>query len=140
MASDVAQILSNMLSRNTRSNAQANVPITPANGNPNGAYNMPQQGGQPAMAAPPSVFQYGVSNPSPFMQQIQAMLDAQKLRMQQPAVAQQPVEQQIPQQQVTAPVMPMQQTQAQQSTLQQPQLSANIGSGGAASFILPMRR
>lgn len=76
--------------------AQAAVPVTPNNGNPAGAYNMPQQ---------PQFLQYTSSNPSPYMQQIQQMLSRQQTaqptqiaQTQQPAVVQ-------PQMQAT-PVIP----------------------------------
>lgn len=77
MASPYSQILAEMNGR-VQENAQAGVPLTPANGNPAGAHNMaganqPVQLPAKQMLASPFL-QYSAANPSPFMQGITAML------------------------------------------------------------------
>lgn len=73
MALSTSQILNTL-----HATAQDNVPLTPANGNPNGAYNMPQQE-QATPSVPTSPYlTYSVSNPSPYMQGIAAMLNKGK--------------------------------------------------------------
>lgn len=64
-----------------QANAQAALPVIPNNGNPNGAYNMPQTAGVPRQAAPagpdlswlqPSKYMDEVNN---ILQQIQSSID-----------------------------------------------------------------
>lgn len=89
-----AQILAGVArgNHNMQQNAQANVPVIPNNGNPGGAFNMPQNPTLPAQAAPvapvaapqPAVpaappmqqnkYFYPWMNPSPAMQQVYQML------------------------------------------------------------------
>lgn len=55
--------------RSMQANAQANLPVIPNNGNPNGAYNAPRQG----LREPPKRSAYDLSwlEPSPAMRQLQ---------------------------------------------------------------------
>lgn len=85
-----AQILAGVArgNHNMQQNAQANVPVIPNNGNPAGAFNMPQNptiptpapvaAPQPAVpeapAAMPQKYFYPWMNPSPAMQQVYQML------------------------------------------------------------------
>lgn len=131
MASPYSQLLGNVMGRMQES-AQAAVPVTPANGNPNGAYNMPQ-GGQPAMAAP-SVIQYSTSSPSPFMQNIQGLLAQRQQALTQGTM--QPAMQAPAMPNTQAPVLPT----ANNPVLPSPQVQAQAGPGAKFNVTLPMRR
>ena len=69
MASPYSQLIQRI-----QEQAQANIPVTPNNGNPNGAYNMPQQEqAKPVLSSP--YLTYSAANPSPYMQAIQNLLN-----------------------------------------------------------------
>lgn len=67
------QMLSSLL--DMQGNAQAALPVIPNNGNPNGAYNMPQEAAAPAPAQPagPDLSWLG---PSPHMQTFNTTLQS----------------------------------------------------------------
>lgn len=64
-----------------QSNAQAALPVSPNNGNPGGAYNMPHGGQQAVPAAPPDPWPW--LQPSPFMQSLQQDLASRSERLKQ---------------------------------------------------------
>lgn len=64
-----------------QSNAQAALPVSPNNGNPGGAYNMPHGGQQAQPAAPPDPWPW--LQPSPFMQSLQQDLASRSERLRQ---------------------------------------------------------
>lgn len=115
---------------------QSGLPVIPNNGNPAGAYNMPQ--GQPASqpAAPPSLEdRFPWLKPSPFMNNMQQML-AERAAMLQQQIGQLAV---LPQPEVAMqmqPAMPLQQpVQAMQPQPMGmpvlPNRAAPMGPGGA---------
>lgn len=63
---DILQGLTGM-----QQDAQANVPVIPRNGNPQGANNMPAAAQAPVV---PAANNYSWLNPSPFMDQVQQLL------------------------------------------------------------------
>ena len=118
--------------RSMQANAQANLPVIPNNGNPNGAYNAPRQG----LREPPKRSTYDLSwlEPSPAMRQMQdnlsqrqGYLDSMLAQIrQQPAPplatpAQQPAQQ---------PVMPM-------NRVMSPQLPTLPMSNASGGVVLP---
>lgn len=106
-----------------QSNAQSALPVTPNNGNPAGAYNMPQ--GQGEQQAPPDPWPW--LQPSPFMATLQQDLAARSERLrqelalsnQEPAVPVPQLMQQPPVMQQPAPTLPMRTQGLQQSVPQQ---------------------
>lgn len=115
-----------------QANAQANLPVIPNNGNPNGAYNMPRN---PAAAAPaerPNPL--GWLEPSPAMQQLQQTMQQrqQYLNAMLGQIRQQPA---VPQQQVTASLLPQQYHQPVQQA--QPNLGVVLPSTGMNTGIVP---
>lgn len=64
-----------------QSNAQAALPVSPNNGNPGGAYNMPHGGQQAQPAAPSDPWPW--LQPSPFMQSLQQDLASRSERLRQ---------------------------------------------------------
>lgn len=90
-----------------QANAQANLPVIPNNGNPNGAYNMPRT---PSTRTVPTQkpAQFSWLEPSPAMQQLQETMQQRQQYLnamlgqirQQPMIPQQPLAQQpqLPQQ------------------------------------------
>lgn len=101
--SNTAAILAAM--SGMQSNAQSSLPFTPNNGNPGGAYNMPQGQATQQPAAPPDPWPW--LQPSPFMQTLQQDLMARSQRLAQEIEAANaepiiPVQQALPVQQ---PVM-----------------------------------
>lgn len=90
-----------------QANAQANLPVIPNNGNPNGAYNMPRT--PPTRTVPtPKPAQFSWLEPSPAMQQLQETMQQRQQYLnamlgqirQQPMIPHQPLAQQpqLPQQ------------------------------------------
>lgn len=102
-----------------QSNAQAALPVLPNNGNPAGAYNMPQSGGGPAQPAPRGPDLTWLQ-PSDSMQRMHAML-LQRRQYLDSRLAQ--INQQPPVPPVNAPVLP-QPTVPQQPLTPQPVVTA----------------
>lgn len=97
----ILQALSDM-----QSNAQSALPVTPNNGNPAGAYNMPHGGGQPQQAAPPDPWPW--LKPSPFMDALYQDIAARAERLKQEMAA---VD--------AAPIVPVEQPMVQPQALPQ---------------------
>lgn len=89
---------------NMQQNAQAALPVIPNNGNPAGAYNMPQTGQTPPAPAGPDL---SWLQPSPHMQEVAATLQAlQKNIDAARQQATQPAQVGAQQQQMQLPVLP----------------------------------
>lgn len=65
-----------ILPQSIQSDIQSNLPIMPNNGNPSGAYNMPQEGVAASAAAAPED-PYAWLKPSPYMDEVNNILSQQ---------------------------------------------------------------
>lgn len=120
---DTRQVLNAVTSM--QQNAQASLPVIPNNGNPAGAYNMPQQGSAPQAQQPQqtkSPYYYPWLAPSSHMESITGFLSQRQERLMgmlqqyapQPIAPQAPAQPVVTQQeQQMPPVLPMAQVPSQ---------------------------
>lgn len=83
-----------ILPQSIQSDVQSSLPILPDNGNPAGAYNMPSQAAQEPVQAPPDPLAW--LRPSPYMTEVQKMLQQQDKRLEQMYASLLPTQQAMP--------------------------------------------